>query len=134
MAMRRCCCRSLIDSDCAAAIYIALAGAGPTGGRPLGEEFDEDIVGGSRAAGSSDAGYPQTIPAPAVTSPAPADAAPTPRLPDDLNLLVGKNVIVGRLPLCVPNSYTANLAYAGKPATVVSYTPNAALAGEMLLT
>jgi hypothetical protein len=73
-------------------------------------------------------GYPQAIPAPAVTSPAPADAAPTFRLPDDLNLLVGKKVIVGRMPLCVPNSYTAKLAYAGKPATVVSYTPNAALA------
>jgi hypothetical protein len=28
------------------------------------------------------------------------------KLPDDLNLLVGKKVIVGRMPLCQPGAYT----------------------------
>ena len=61
------------------------------------------------------------------TAPAP-DAAIAGKIPDDLNLLAGKKVVVGRLPLCVPNTYTVNLTYAGKPATVVSYAPNAMLA------
>jgi hypothetical protein len=46
---------------------------------------------------------------------------------DDLQLLVGKRVVVGRMPLCVPKTYTANLTYAGKPATVISFVRNPAL-------
>ena len=42
------------------------------------------------------------------------------KLPDDVRLLIGKHVVVGRLPLCIPNTYTANLSYAGKQATVIS--------------
>lgn len=61
------------------------------------------------------------------TSPAPAGAATT-KIPDDLNLLVGKKVLVGRMPLCVPKTYSVNLTYAGKPATVVSYAPDPMLA------
>jgi hypothetical protein len=76
--------------------------------------------------------YAQTMPTPVTPlvamPPASTDAVPTPRIPDDLNLLIGKKVIVGRMPLCAPNTYAANLTYAGKPATVISYTPNAALA------
>lgn len=45
------------------------------------------------------------------------------KLPDDLNLLVGKKVIVGRMPLCQPGAYTTNLTYSGKQATVVSLKP-----------
>ena len=45
-------------------------------------------------------------------------------IPDDLSLLVGKRVIVGRMPLCVPNTYNVNLIYSGKTARVVSFTPN----------
>lgn len=61
------------------------------------------------------------------TSPAPAGAATT-KIPDDLNLLVGKKVLVGRMPLCVPKTYSVNLTYAGKPATVVSYAKDPMLA------
>lgn len=43
---------------------------------------------------------------------------------DDLNLLVGKQVVVGRMPLCTPKTFTANLNYSGKTATVVSVKPN----------
>lgn len=75
--------------------------------------------------------YGQTIPAPVmlpVAMPAaqgPTDAAPG--IPDDLKLLTGKKVIVGRIPLCVPNTYSVNMTYGGKLATVVSYAPNAML-------
>jgi hypothetical protein len=51
-----------------------------------------------------------------------------PKIPDDLHLLEGKKVIVGRMPLCVPNTYTVNLTYAGKHATVVSFTQSPAIA------
>lgn len=76
--------------------------------------------------------YGQTMPAP-VMPPAimPATQAPTdaaPEIPNDLKLLTGKKVIVGRVPLCVPNTYSANMTYGGKLATVVSYAPNALLA------
>jgi hypothetical protein len=40
---------------------------------------------------------------------------------------VGKKVIVGRIPLCVPNTYNANLSYAGKPAVVAGFKPNTQL-------
>lgn len=50
--------------------------------------------------------------------------AAQPKFPDDIHLLIGKHVIVGRLPLCVPNTYTPNLSYAGKPATVLSIKEN----------
>jgi hypothetical protein len=65
-----------------------------------------------------------------ATAGAPANEAPMPRaagavatskIPDDLRLLAGKHVIVGRLPLCVPNSYATNMAYTGKSATVISF-------------
>jgi hypothetical protein len=61
------------------------------------------------------------------TSPAPADAAAA-KIPDDLGQLVGKKVLVGRIPLCVPKTYSVNLTYAGKPATVVSYAKDPMLA------
>ena len=38
----------------------------------------------------------------------------------DLNLLVGKQVIVQRVPLCQPGTYTAVLTYAGKTVKVIS--------------
>jgi hypothetical protein len=38
--------------------------------------------------------------------------------------LVGKEVNVQRMPLCQPGTYTADLAHAGKRATVVSVKPN----------
>jgi hypothetical protein len=41
----------------------------------------------------------------------------------DLGLLVGKRVIVQRVALCQPGTFTAVFAYAGKPATVVSLKP-----------
>lgn len=41
----------------------------------------------------------------------------------DLNLLVGKQVVVQRMPLCQPGTYTTVLAYAGKYAKVVSMKP-----------
>lgn len=44
-------------------------------------------------------------------------------IPDDLTQLAGKKVLVGRLPLCEPKTFTANLNYAGKQATVVSVKP-----------
>ncbi len=44
-------------------------------------------------------------------------------IPDDLNLLVGKKVIIGRMPLCVPKTFNTNLTYSGKTATVVSLKP-----------
>ncbi|WP_157082654.1 hypothetical protein [Sphingomonas asaccharolytica] len=75
--------------------------------------------------------YAQTVPAPVmppvVMPPVPTDAA-APGIPDDLNLLAGKKVIVGRMPLCVPNTYSVNMTYGGKLATVISYAPNAVLA------
>ena len=50
-------------------------------------------------------------------------------IPDDLNLLVGKQVVVGRMALCVPKTYNVNLSYSGKTAKVVSFTRNASLDG-----
>lgn len=41
----------------------------------------------------------------------------------DLNLLIGKQVIVQRAPLCNPGTYTAVLTYSGKQAKVVSLKP-----------
>jgi hypothetical protein len=74
----------------------------------------------------------QTMPAPVmppvVMPPATTDPASTPGIPNDLNLLTGKKVVVGRIPLCVPNTYAVNMTYGGKLATVVSYAPNAILA------
>lgn len=48
-------------------------------------------------------------------------------IPDDLNLLVGKRVVVGRMPLCTPKTYSVNLSYAGRTAKVVSFTRNDSL-------
>lgn len=76
--------------------------------------------------------YGQTMPAPVMppvvmpTAQGPTGVAPG--IPDDLNLLTGKKVIVGRIPLCVPNTYSVNMTYGGKLATVVSFAPNAMLA------
>jgi hypothetical protein len=44
-------------------------------------------------------------------------------LPDNLNLLIGKKVVIGRIPLCVPKTFNTNLTYSGKTATVVSLKP-----------
>src|ERR1035437_4835470 len=41
----------------------------------------------------------------------------------DLDLLIGKQVIVQRIALCQPGTSTAVFTYAGKPATVVSLKP-----------
>jgi hypothetical protein len=41
----------------------------------------------------------------------------------DLSALVGKQVIAQRMPLCQPGTYTTVLAYAGKPAKVISLKP-----------
>lgn len=41
----------------------------------------------------------------------------------DLNLLVGKQVIAQRMPLCQPGTFTTVLAYAGKQAKVISLKP-----------
>jgi hypothetical protein len=48
----------------------------------------------------------------------------TTQIPDDLHLLVGKHVVVGRMPLCVPSTYTVNLSYAGKLASVLAFKEN----------
>jgi hypothetical protein len=42
---------------------------------------------------------------------------------EDFNVLVGKQVIVQRIPLCQPGTYNTVLTYAGKQATVVSLKP-----------
>lgn len=42
----------------------------------------------------------------------------------DLNLLVGKQVTVQRVPLCQPGTYSVVLSYAGKQAKVVSIKPS----------
>src|ERR1017187_8063509 len=42
----------------------------------------------------------------------------------DLNVLIGKQVIVQRPVLCPPGTFTWSLAYAGKQATVVSLKPS----------
>ena len=42
----------------------------------------------------------------------------------DLNVLIGKRVIVQRTALCQPGTFTASLVYAGKQATVVSLKPS----------
>ena len=41
----------------------------------------------------------------------------------DFNVLVGKQVIVQRIPLCQPGTYNTVLTYSGKQATVVSLKP-----------
>ena len=45
-------------------------------------------------------------------------------IPSDLQLLMGKQVVIGRIQLCVPKTFTRTLAYSGKTATVVAVTPN----------
>src|SRR3954469_12154896 len=52
----------------------------------------------------------------------PAEVTPS-TIPDDLSLLIGKKVIVGRMPLCLPNTYTPNLSYNGKAAVVSGFKP-----------
>ena len=42
---------------------------------------------------------------------------------EDLGLLLGKQVIVQRIALCQPGTFTAVFTYAGKPATVISLKP-----------
>ncbi len=42
----------------------------------------------------------------------------------DLNQLLGKQVIAQRMPLCQPGTYTVVLAYAGKQAKVISLKPS----------
>src|SRR4051812_48547667 len=44
-----------------------------------------------------------------------------------LDVLVGKQVIVQRIPLCQPGTFTAVLTYAGKQATVTSLKPSKAV-------
>jgi len=75
--------------------------------------------------------HPVVVAVPAPT-PIPAgsrenSANATSSIPDDLALLQGKTVIVGRLPLCVPNTYQPNLAYAGKAARVIELKRDRAL-------
>jgi hypothetical protein len=43
---------------------------------------------------------------------------------DSLDALVGKNVIVQRMPLCTPGTFTTVLSYAAKQAVVVSLKPS----------
>ena len=50
-------------------------------------------------------------------------------IPDDLSLLVGKRVIVGRMALCTPKTYSVNLSYSGKTAKVVSFSRNTTVDG-----
>lgn len=71
---------------------------------------------------------PEGITANISTAPGQTDAVDPSAFPDDLSRLVGKKVVVGRIPLCVPKTYDVNLSFAGKPATVVSFKPNAMLA------
>ena len=42
----------------------------------------------------------------------------------NLDVLVGKQVIAQRIPLCSPGTFTTVLTYAGKQATVVSLKPS----------
>ena len=66
----------------------------------------------------------QPQPSQASPQPQPSQSAPQSQpIPEDLNLLVGKRVVIGRLPLCVPKTFTTNLTYSGKTATVVSLKP-----------
>ena len=62
-----------------------------------------------------------------------ARAQPT-TLPENLASLEGKHVIVGRLVLCEPKTFTPDLSHAGKPAIIVSFRRNDKLAhmGSML--
>lgn len=60
------------------------------------------------------------------------DTAATAPIPEDLALLQGKKVVVGRVALCVPNTFQANLNYAGKTATVVGFKPNQTLSSVNL--
>ena len=48
-------------------------------------------------------------------------------IPENLALLRGKKVMVGRIALCVPNTFQPNLAYAGQIATVVGFKANQTL-------
>lgn len=63
-----------------------------------------------------------------ATNSAPASGI-TATIPDDLNLLVGKRVVVGRLALCTPKTYAVNLSYSGKEAKIVSFSRNQSLDG-----
>src|SRR5215469_17045010 len=53
-----------------------------------------------------------------------AQRGATQPLPSDLRLMVGMRVMVGRMPLCEPNTYTVDLAHAGKAAKIISVKPN----------
>jgi hypothetical protein len=64
----------------------------------------------------------QTAQPPQLPQPVQPAQEPQP-IPDNLNLLVGKKVVIGRMPLCVPKTYNTNLTYSGKTATVVSFKP-----------
>jgi hypothetical protein len=72
-----------------------------------------------------------SVPSPAqqYSASAHANATSSTVIPHNLALLKGKRVAVGRMALCVPNTYQPNLAYAGKTATVVGFKPNASLNG-----
>ena len=68
---------------------------------------------------------PSTAPTNVTSPPLPTSPAVlNSTLPDDLRLLVGRRVNVGRLLLCVPRSYTPKLSYSGKDATVIAFTKN----------
>ncbi len=55
-----------------------------------------------------------------------ATVAPHPQAQtmQDLNQLVGKKVVIQRMPLCEPGTYNTVTAYAGKTATVISVKPS----------
>jgi hypothetical protein len=50
-------------------------------------------------------------------------------IPDDLNLLIGKRVVVGRMPLCTPGTYAVDFAHAGQSASVINFNANRAMSG-----
>lgn len=67
------------------------------------------------------AAAPQAMPVPN------APAGATSPIPEDLALLQGKKVVVGRIALCIPNTFQPNLKHAGETATVVEFKPNRTL-------
>jgi hypothetical protein len=70
----------------------------------------------------------ETLPSQAVAPQTTAAVASAPQpAATDLTQLAGKRVKVLRIPLCEPGTYTANLTYAGKQATVLSAKKSTAM-------